>query len=330
MAQFTFTETTKHSYTEDTIETKAFHIPSAIADVPQWITFRLEEGDDGKMKKKPCDTSITQGKYGPFVKYSGVRSPENFTDYMSAIEFVKETNRRDDVKGLDGVGFVFTESDNFVGVDLDDCVRTADAESPQSAFEIKQFANKFLGSVDSFAEFSPSGTGIHIIARGELSDDYKNRNDGLGVEMYEDSRFFTVTGDRIEGTPGDINDCTENLQLLQQKYMDEADDFTEADFSVSDDGSSSTSDASVVKTAKSYSDKFTRLYEGGGNPDTSRGDLAFCRSLAFWTGEDKRQMERIWKNSGRARKKLERDDYVQNTISKAISFNDDTFSGSYK
>jgi len=317
-SKFTFTDTLDHQWTDGQLEEAPFLIPEEISEAERFITFRLEERDDGKMDKVPHATEVTDGKYGPFIKKAGVRSTEQFTDYLSAHNFVAESNKRDDLDGLDGVGFVL--GDGFCGVDMDDCV---DDDN-----HVKQFANEVLGSLDSFAEFSPSGSGIHVLCKGSLDDDYQQRNDDLGLEMYDDGgRFFTITGNHIKGTSRSVNNCTTNLRTLQRKYMDEATLTESVDFDVAD--TNSADDEAVVSKAKSCSEKFAELYEGGGHSDTSRGDLAFTRMLAFWTKEDPAQIERIWKNSGRARLKLERDDYVKGTIETAIESNDETYSGNY-
>jgi len=318
-SKFTFTDPTNHQYTDGSLEEAPFLIPEEISNEERWITFRLVERENGKCDKVPHATEITDGDYGPFIKKAGVRSTEQFTDFMSAYKLVKESNKRDDLKGLDGVGFVL--GDGYVGVDMDDCVNEDN--------QIKNFANEVLGSLNSFAEFSPSHTGLHVLCNGSLDDDYQNKNDDLGLEMYDDDgRFFTVTGNRVRGSSDSIENCTTNLRTLQRKYMKESTNEIEfVDFDV-DEGESDVSDARVVKTAKAYDDDFERLYEGGGDSDTSRADLAFCNKLAWYT-KDANQIERIWKNSGRSRKKLERDDYVRDTIQKGMASNTSKFSGEF-
>jgi len=320
-SKFTFTDPTNHQYTDGSLEEAPFLIPEEISNEERWITFRLVERENGKCDKVPHATEITDGDYGPFIKKAGVRSTEQFTDFMSAYKLVKESNKRDDLKGLDGVGFVL--GDGYVGVDMDDCVNEDN--------QIKNFANEVLGSLNSFAEFSPSHTGLHVLCKGSLDSDYQNKNDDLGLEMYDDDgRFFTVTGNRVRGSSDSIENCTTNLRTLQRKYMKESTNEIEfADFDVDEGESGGVEDSAVVEKARGCSPKFDNLYNGGGNSDTSRGDLAFCRQLAFWTKENPRQIERIWKNSGRARQKLERDDYVSSTIKTAIESNDETYSGNY-
>jgi hypothetical protein len=61
----------------------------------------------------------------------------------------------------DGVGFVFTESDPFCGVDLDACV------DPKTG-GVASWAEGIVRELDSYAEFSPSGTGLHVLLRAKL------------------------------------------------------------------------------------------------------------------------------------------------------------------
>jgi hypothetical protein len=72
----------------------------------------------------------------------------------------EEAVRRAEEHGL-GIGFVFSSGDPFVGVDLDKC------RSPETG-EIAPWAQEIIEEVDSYTEVSPSGTGVHIIAKGKL------------------------------------------------------------------------------------------------------------------------------------------------------------------
>ncbi|MCL2355467.1 MAG: hypothetical protein FWC68_06410, partial [Oscillospiraceae bacterium] len=73
---------------------------------------------------------------------------------------------------------------------------------------------------------------------------------------------------------------------------------------------------------------FAELYDKGnislyrhnnGEPDTSRADLVLIQILAFWTRGNAVQVDRIYRSSALYRSKWEREDYVENTISLAIS-----------
>jgi putative DNA primase/helicase len=85
----------------------------------------------------------------------------------------------------DGVGFVFSSADPYTGIDLDNCVG-GDGEMALWALEIARY-------FDSYTELSATGTGLHVIVRGEVA----NRRKG-DVEVYSSKRFFTVTGHVVE------------------------------------------------------------------------------------------------------------------------------------
>jgi putative DNA primase/helicase len=94
--------------------------------------------------------------------------------------------------GYDGVGFVFSSGDPYVGIDLDDC---RDSETS----EIEEWARAIIaGFTDKYVETSPSGEGVHVITKGVLKKGTK-RTLGVGgaekkVEVYGQDRFFTMTG----------------------------------------------------------------------------------------------------------------------------------------
>jgi hypothetical protein len=103
-----------------------------------------------------------------------------------------------------GLSFAFSAADPFVGVDLDGCVKDG---------IIEPWAEDIVRTMNTYAELSPSGNGIHIIARGHVPSalgDHKADN----VEMYQDGRFFTVTGKRLDIAPSVISDADNQLNDL--------------------------------------------------------------------------------------------------------------------
>ncbi len=100
-----------------------------------------------------------------------------------------------------GVGYVFTIAAGVVGVDLDDCF-DADGHLSDEARQIVQMLN-------SYTERSPSGTGLHILACGSIPHSVKQ----VGFEMYNELRYFTVTGN-VYGDPRDIEEREKELLAL--------------------------------------------------------------------------------------------------------------------
>lgn len=90
------------------------------------------------------------------------------------------------------------------------------------------------------------------------------------------------------------------------------------------------SDEKLLEKAKNAEngDTFRRLWKGDTslhNGDHSRADQALCNHLAFWTGNDRRRIDSLFRESGLYRGKWDRDDYRDRTIQKAIQATSDTY-----
>ena len=168
------------------------NIPKVLTDIPQWVCWRLEwvfgkDGKPGRWTKRPYQVPAEEpeeednpktkpAKLEPLVLASSI-DPATWTAFGKALEFSQVDNR------VDGIGFVFTEEAGIIGVDLDKCV----AEDGT----IAEWALEVVRRFNSFTELSPSGTGLHIYTRGQIS--ITGRKKGP-VEIYRQSRFFTTTG----------------------------------------------------------------------------------------------------------------------------------------
>jgi len=115
--------------------------------------------------------------------------------------------------GWDGIGFVFTISTGIVGIDLDDCfVIGADGQR-----RLKPWALDIVQTLDSYTEYSPSHKGVHILVRGEIPFSITKNN--VGVEIYNEARYFTVTGEQI-GDVSEIQERPKALLAVHTQYKD--------------------------------------------------------------------------------------------------------------
>jgi len=191
--------------------------------------------------------------------------------------------------------------------------------------------------LDSFTEISPSGTGIHTIVEGTLPGDRNRRGD---VECYETARFFTVTGAHVDSTPTGVHSRSDELTTIYREQIasDTETSSTDADTTLSNttdpttntpDGSSALTDDDLIANARAAAngEKFERLFGGNtsGYESHSEADFALCSILAFWSGGDPAQMDRLVRRSGLVRPKW--DDvhfgdgstYGEKTIERAIA-----------
>jgi putative DNA primase/helicase len=134
---------------------------------PQWVVWKAVGDKPDKV---------------PYSARTGRRASSTNLLTWSTFQDALEAYENGDYAGL---GFVFSSADPYTGIDLDDCV-DADGEIAGWAVEIVRY-------FDSYTEFSATGTGLHIIVRGNVPNRLKDE-----VEVYSSKRFFTVPGHVVE------------------------------------------------------------------------------------------------------------------------------------
>lgn len=259
--------------------------------VPAWVTWRMEERE-GKPTKVPCRADGA-GR-------ASASDPTTWAPFAVARESVK-------LNGSSGVGFVFSEADPFAGVDLDGC------RDPESG-AIDDWAQAIIDRLDSYAETSPSGRGVHILVKARLAP---GRNRKGAVEIYERGRYFTVTGRHLDGTPTTIEDRQAKLEELRAELFASAAPTP----SSSAARTSSLTDGEVLDAARSAANgaKVRQLLAGDASRygSASEADQALVSCLSFYT-QDPAQLDRLYRGSGLAREKWDREDYRRRTIAKAL------------
>jgi putative DNA primase/helicase len=280
-------------------------IPESLLEYDQWLCWRTEKRD-GKATKIPVNP-----KTGEFASTT---DPETWASFDVAHEQVQRGDEN-------GIGFVFTDDDPFVGVDLDDC------RVPETATTL-EWATDIIDELDSFTEISPSGTGFHVLVEGSLPDG-RNRKDD--VELYETARFFTVTGDHVDGTPTEIHTRPSELRVVYNEYVapTEQTDTDSQSGTETDRSARSLEDDDLLQKAKTAAngEKFQQLWRGStsGYESHSEADMALCSLLAFWTGGDERQVDRLFRDSGLMREKWDEvhfadgSTYGEKTIERAVA-----------
>jgi primase-polymerase (primpol)-like protein len=96
-------------------------------------------------------------------------------------------------QGISGIGFVLTPEDPYVAVDIDNCVHGE---------EIEDRAVQVIEELKSYTEVSPSGHGLRIVPS---SPEFHDNARTAATEVYSHSRYVTVTGHHVAGTPPDIS-----------------------------------------------------------------------------------------------------------------------------
>ena len=129
-----------------------------------------------------------------YVRYDEIKRPSNpHTGHLADVSGPQTWGVLEDAASSPygvGIGFVLTDADPFVGIDLDVPENGSPSDSQQRIYDAYQ----------TYAEQSPSGRGLHIIAKGHVAKGGV-RNSALGVEVYSSGRFFTFTGKAIRNEP---------------------------------------------------------------------------------------------------------------------------------
>ncbi|MFB3778332.1 MAG: phage/plasmid primase, P4 family [Bryobacteraceae bacterium] len=172
-------------------ESAASPVPLSLRKRRQWVLWCCERRNGDKPTKVPYSTA-------------GCRASSQDPKTWATFQEVDSLKSK-----YDGVGFVFTATDPFVGIDLDGCLDDDGALKPWARGVVKDFDGTYM-------ETSPSGRGVHIICEGQLPGGRGRQivlNDGH-VELYDRGRYFTVTGVSFNGSPSKIINCQAAVDKL--------------------------------------------------------------------------------------------------------------------
>jgi P4 family phage/plasmid primase-like protien len=165
------------------------NIPIELKKIPRWVLWRLVEMGDEQNKRWSKMPMQHTGQAASST------NPATWTDFITAQDAYTNNPTR-----FDGVGFVFSEDDNLVGVDLDDVY------SQDDGF-INAAMQQLATQIEGYMEVSPSGTGVKIFTRSQAFSAHTDH--AIGFEAYSKGRYFTVTGHKLSGTiPQEAQDLT--------------------------------------------------------------------------------------------------------------------------
>src|SRR4030095_9315473 len=269
-------------------------IPKELRKLKQWIVWRLERRKlEGTVKEKATKV--------PYDPKTGRRASTKEPGTWSSFKHAMRAYRRDDYAGI---GFIFSPDDPYCGIDLDNAV---DAD-----FNIKDWAAPYIDLFDSFAEISPSGTGVHVIVKGKMPGGGRKWGfNGHAIEAYDRHRYFAFTGFPLQpkgnnSGPPAIAERQEALSSFCRK-IDRAKhkgQKTRAGRAVPRKWHPlrhRLSDDEIITLARSTQNgaKFGRLWDGSitGYPSKSEADAALCAMIAFYTGPNAERVDRIYRKS---------------------------------
>ena len=267
--------------------------------------------------------------------------------YEEALSGLKRFN-------FSGIGFQFglplndkdaLETERVTGIDLDHVIREDGTLEP--------FASEIIKLMNSYTEISPSGTGIHILCKGKISNIGRKKYVNIPtsttkfiIELYNHSHYFTVTGNPY-GQPKPIASRTQELKTLYEKFFVEHKNENtvaptrenpmsvptknQASHNLNSQGeyfaSENLSDNELLERifASRNGYDIQSLFSGNTSKYASRSeaDFALVSHLAYWTNGDASRIDALFRQSGLMRDKWNErhgaQTYGEMTISKVLS-----------
>jgi hypothetical protein len=198
-------------------------------DLPNWLTWRWEKVH-GRFTKVP----FIGGTVGLALK-ADASLKSTWRSHDVALKHVRD--------GLaDGIGFCLLET-GVGAIDIDHC-RNAETGV------IHPYALELIARSKSYTEITPSGTGLRVIGltwgTKVLHSKQKVPGTPVSVERYRNAtRYITVTGLHLEGTPDTLNQIGDILDIVHAELGGTADttSSTPHDEPIADDEPPATDDA---------------------------------------------------------------------------------------
>jgi hypothetical protein len=262
------------------------NIPAELRALNQWVLWRYEwKPPERKQKGKWDKVPYTASGW----KADSTR-PETWATFAQVRAAYEAHGRgqlggRDDAGGWDGVGFVPLPENNLTVVDLDKC-------RDKDTGDVQPRAAAVVEKVDTYAEASPSGTGLRVVAFGHKPDHERSKKGP--VEMYDGltkggkpgGRYLTFTGHRLGGCPATVNERQPQVEALYYETFGQPRTLPAAGRA----GSDGAPDPAAVFRAeaglteydplppevRAELDRLVRDCESPGDGDRSKADFACC------------------------------------------------------
>ncbi|MFD6443368.1 hypothetical protein ACFWDG_27225, partial [Peribacillus sp. NPDC060186] len=165
---------------------------------PQWVSWKyVQRGDANAKPTKP----LYQPASGMPASHS---NPSHWASYDAAVARSVRSH-------MNGVGYVLSADDDLTGFDLDNC------RDPDTG-DIEPWAQAIVDLAETYCEVSPSETGLRLIAEGKIEAAIKR--DPASVEVYGVSRYLTITGWHLPGTPTEIRPAPRTLAALRARVAE--------------------------------------------------------------------------------------------------------------
>ena len=278
------------------------YIPIEMRKLDQWVTWKLVKREGQPKPTKP-----------PF-QVNGANADSTDPSTWTSFKNVEKLERK---------GFMFSENDPFVFIDLDDCF--------DEQGNLKQWGKDIYNKLNSYTEISPSLKGLHIFVKGKHPKGEGNKravkdvnNNKIGeIEIYDKTRYSTITGElygthkKIESRQKELNEI--HRTIFAHLYTEEKVVKAQAETTPL-----TNNEVITLATNSKTGSEFQALYKGNllGFPSHSEADYSLAVRIAFYT-KDVSQVENIMRGSQLYRPKWDtkrgNKTWIQRQIADAVS-----------
>ena len=265
--------------------------PAELRKINRWLCYDLSN----KIPLSPVNG----------VKAIDVTNPDNLSDSQTAL-ITKETHS--------DIGIGFALGYGIMGIDFDHCI-------DEDGCVDSEIMN-IIEEIGSYTEISHSGTGIHIICKGELpAAGNRGKIGDVNIEMYDQNRYFTMTGRVLNGY-NKLRSGKKVVPKVQEKYCKR----TEVTENITKE--CHICEDIPAQLEKAMKDPVFAAYYNGERPtgDESVDDMGFMQKIVFWFGRDMDTCIDIFMSSDyfdtkddAHKRKAERADYLPRTYNTANS-----------
>ena len=265
------------------------NIPDVLKTHKHWVAW----GVPGGLPKVPYNPKELL-RLNPVPAKSGV--PESWSAFDDAKKCVSMGVAK-------GVGYEFNDN-GIYGIDLDNVIAD-DVITPQALDIVKQ--------LNSYTEYSPSGKGLHIFITADNVNITRHRKQGGFIEIYNNSRYFTMTG-KVYGSFNVLANRPTELQRIHDTYFQASVEpriSREIHYSTNTDLERGLEKDPILRACWNGERR---------NGDESASDLALMNKLAYWcNGAESAMITAFLRSPYHAQKdeqhqkKCKRVDYLPNT-----------------
>jgi len=198
------------------------NIPDYLKERVQWVlwSWQVRENGKGDFVTTKVPINVETGK---MASHSDPSTWSSFENALQKFGNSTETS---------GVGYVISKDDDVIGIDVDNCIDAQKNIHP----EVLELLNPY----ECYIEASPSMTGVKLLGYGEIDVSQLNTQAGSGfkihnypldsmdIEVYQHSRFFTITSMKLKSKPSSmcsIQDLVDTLLKMKNGDTHETDGF---------------------------------------------------------------------------------------------------------